>query len=282
MFGPPPKPLFCHGWASGEFLFWSTRGVTPPALVTTGPNTGVAGTVGQIGQPGTQILFGNERILQQMRPGFRVELGAYWGEDGRYGISARYFQIGHAAEEFIGSSGAQSVVNLPQFTPNQVTQYIGFPGTTFGTVSIHTNTYFLGGELDLRRRMTTRDGFNLDLLGGYRYLHLGDSLSSVFQSATTGFANAATPNTVGSDIYSTRNDFHGGQVGFAAGGRSGRWSFDVRGAISLGATVTELDASHSRIPATGSVPTPGAAVQTAGSFQSSYFAVVPELGVKVG
>jgi hypothetical protein len=270
---------FPPGWLAAEFLFWSTRGVVPPPLVTTGPATAAAGTAGLLGQPGTQILFGGSRTLTQFRPGFRVEAGTYFGDSNTYGLSGRFFFLGRAAEGIVGGSDGTSVVNVPQFTVanGTVTQsplYVGFPGTRRGYVEASTSTGLLGTDLDVRRGLIVNDGSRLDLLAGYRYLHLGDTLKVSFDTSAPGSATAG--RTLGGDALDSGNNFHGLQLGLAGGGRAGRFSYEAQALLALGVTADQVAYHRTRV-----MP-PAAAVVSDEVLQGAHFGVVPEVGVKVG
>ena len=76
----------CRTWAQVEYLFWWLRNAPLPVpLVTTGnPNVGfdpnhvnTVNTAGAIGQPGTQILFGEESIHEQGFSGMRLTVGGW-------------------------------------------------------------------------------------------------------------------------------------------------------------------------------------------------------------
>ena len=99
----------------------------------------------------------------------------------------------------------------------EIATYVGFPGSTAGAVSSSVHTDFQGGDAVLRRRILGGDGFQVAALGGYRFLHLGDTLNNVFFVNSLGFAPANTPSTQGEDSYRTRNRFHGADLGLAAG-----------------------------------------------------------------
>jgi hypothetical protein len=281
----PEPPTLPPGWLSAEFLFWSTRGVTPPPLVTTGPATGAFGTTGLLGQPDTQVLFGGSRTLTQYRPGFRVEAGAYFGESHDYGLSGRFYFLGRAAEGIVGGASGSNVVNVPQFAAAnggvvQTPLYVGFPGRSLGVVSASTSTDFLGADLNLRRGLFVGEGSRFDLLVGYRYMHLADTLGVGFDTAALGTTPAA--RTTGGDVLNSGNNFHGLQVGVGGGSRAGRFSFEAQALLALGVTADDVSYSRTRVNSTGAVPNTATAVQTNEVLQAAHFGVVPEVGVKVG
>jgi putative beta barrel porin BBP7 len=90
------------------------------------------------------------------------------------------------------------------------------------------------------------------------------------------------------DQFRTTNDFHGADVGLAAEFRRGPWVLEGLAKVALGANLGAVDISGAT-----TVTVPGFAPQTSaggllalssnsGHFDRNRFAVVPELGVKVG
>ncbi|MDB5312475.1 MAG: hypothetical protein JWO38_6677 [Gemmataceae bacterium] len=287
------------GWVTLEYLYWATQGPSAPPLVTTGPAVLGPGVAGAIGQPATQPLLGGERVLNGLRSGFRIEAGAWLDDGGQWAASHRFFYLGSRSEQLAGGSDGTNVVNLPQVFslpggPVQVPLYVGFPGLTRGTVTSSVQTQLFGGDTVLRRALRAGDAFRFDLIGGYRFVHLGDSLADSFDVVSATLPGPLSPRLMGEDSVRTRNDFHGGQVGFATTGRSGRFTVEMRSTIALGVTVSDLDQSRTRalfggfgpaagLPAVPGLPVPGAPpLVLAAHNQSDYFAVVPELGVKFG
>jgi hypothetical protein len=293
----PCTPCDPRAWADFEFLYWATQGVVPPPLVTTGPPTAAPGVAGALGQPTTIPIFGGERTLNQFRPGFRTEVGYWFEPDVRWGVSARFYFLGAVSERLLAAGNGFNVVNVPQLIaspagPVAVPLYVGYPGLTTGTVSASTHSDFLGGDVSLRRGFAGGP-VRFDLLGGYRVMHLGDNLLSAFDVVPAG---ALSPRLVGEDRITSRNQFHGAQVGFLTSCRYGCFSLELQSTVALGVTVSDFDDTRVRafggsggvpggLVGFGPVPVPGGGtVQTvtARGGQVDYFAVVPEVGTKLG
>jgi hypothetical protein len=299
----PPGP---RAWVAGEFLYWATQGVAVPPLVVAA-QPGPFGSAGLLNQPGTRVLFGGDRLLDRTRPGFRLEAGTYFGCEREWGASGRFFFLGSVADGLAGGSDGTTILALPQLVPGaggpvEVPVYVGFPGLIRGTLTADVQTNFLGADANLRRALTATDGCRVDLVGGYRYLHLGDRLATTFDSALATDPPTIATRVMGADNVRTRNHFHGGQLGVSAFGRRGPFSIDVLTTVALGVTVSDLDASRTRTVGAGGFPLlvppadlaglvdvgalpPGAVVpvvQTATSDRTNYFAVVPEVGVRLG
>ena len=73
-------------WVHVDYLMWWTKGMETPPLVTTGPS---ASQPGYIGYPGTQVLYGGDRILDRLQSGGRVQAGLWLDTCDRVGSGRR-------------------------------------------------------------------------------------------------------------------------------------------------------------------------------------------------
>ena len=218
IWGPSPASHPGRGgawvWGSAELLLGNTSGVNVPPLVTTGPAS--AGVLaGALGAPGTTVLFGGQKMLDNWRTGLRVEGGAWFGPGHYWGVSGRVYSLFSTSDQLNGEGNGTNVVNLPQImtvggVPTQVPVFVGFPGITVGTVATTVQTTFTGGDLNLRRLLVSNEDFRFELFAGYRQMHLGDELGAAFR-ASGGLG--AVILLAGDDSVRTRNNFYGGQVG---------------------------------------------------------------------
>ena len=188
------------------------------------------------------------------------------------------------------------MLNLPQsvVTPAGLVStplYVSYPGVAFGHVNAVAGTNFIGGDVNLRHGLGANRPMKLDLLAGYRFLHLGDNVESL--------ADITSPLALGSrvvtnDSVRTRNYFNGAQAGFAASCNHGSFSFELQSTVALGVTTSQLDVSRTRavtglpaLAALAGVPLPPGALgnvplATATGNRTNYFGVVPEVGLKFG
>lgn len=285
-------PARCGGrfWASADFFYGASQGVWLPPLVTLAPPGTPSPGAGALYSPNGIILFGGQRELTSTRPGFRVG-GGYWFDDARTrGIDASLIYLGRLSEEFIGSSGPGGVVLArPIVGTGGVNAGVPVAGPFPGGVTASAGTSFIGGDVNYRRSLCGGDCCRWDLLVGYRYLHLGDTVD-VWQTNST---LVPTPGLGSADVLvhdsiHTRNDFHGGQVGLASVCRlGGGFTLDLWAKVALGVTVAHADASGTtQVPAllpgttvpTGLLVTP----TNARADSDTDFAVAPEAGLKLG
>ncbi|HEY3790009.1 MAG TPA: BBP7 family outer membrane beta-barrel protein, partial [Urbifossiella sp.] len=272
------------GWLSVEFLYWATQGTTIPPLVTTGPAS-LGAAAGSIGQPSTQDVFGGNRALNGLRPGFRITGGLFLDDSHDWALSHQIISLGSRSERLTGGSDGTNLVDLPQFgtvagVPVQTPLFVGFPGVSKGTVTASDQTSFFSGDTHLRRVYQDPRGVRLDMLAGYRFLQLGDSISDSFDIVSATAPAATTPRLMGEDSVRTRNFFHGGEVGFNLSGVYHQVTFEMQTTLAMGVTVSDLDQSRTRSAFIGSVGVP--VVQTAYHNSTDYFSVVPQTGFKLG
>ncbi|MBX9627337.1 MAG: BBP7 family outer membrane beta-barrel protein [Gemmataceae bacterium] len=290
LLGKEPGPDAClapcgeqWGWVGLEFLFWGTRSVSVPPLLTTGPAFAAPGIAGAVGQPTTDVLFGGGGRLDEFRPGFRLEVGMYRDESAREAIFARFFFLGSESEGRSAGSFGPAVLALPQARPGggSAPLYVGYPGLSAGVADASVQTDFYGVDANLQRRLCGAGTCRFDALGGFRYLYIGDRLDRQF--ATTSDPTSVVPGVraFGEDSVRTRNNFYGGQVGLGASGRWGALTAQARLLVALGVTDSELDTSFTRTAVGGPFVAP-ASVALGGRSQSDFFAVVPEAGFKLG
>lgn len=292
--GACDNPVACSaaGWIDLDFLLWATQGPSAPPLVTTGPVALGPGLAAAPGVPGTVALLGGSRVLTDVRPGFRFDFGLPISADGRWGFGTRFETLGQSADSLALVAGA-NVVNAPQLfrvagLPVLAPLYVGFPGTTAGTVTASTQTNYLGGDVTAWRSLTAGDALRIDGVIGYRTLHLGDRLATSWDVFAPAALPPDGPRLMGEDGVRTRNDFHGALLGLGSSVRFDRFSVGGRMAVSLGGTSSERDQTRTRVVVPGVAAaglaglTPVPLTVLASSDETSRFAVVPEFNVKFG
>jgi hypothetical protein len=291
-------------WYGGaEWLYWWTPGFHLPPLVTTGPATAPFDNRGALGVPGTQVIFGDSNTPTQPRSGGRFTLGHAIGCDG-LGIDGTFFFLGSTNTTFLADSSQFPFLARPFFNVNTGLQdrevvtnpqvLASDPVRASGNIQVQTSSQLLGAELNLRKLLWCCDDCRITGLVGFRYLNLSESLgiteSSLLQNRVLAGNIVLNPGdqiTV-FDGFQTRNNFYGGQFGLQAQKQFGRWSLDGFGKIAFGTTVQTVNVNGSQaiIPLHGAeqdfVGGLYAAGSNIGSQTQRRFAVVPEIGIKIG
>jgi hypothetical protein len=78
-------------WGSADYLLWWVRKAEVPPLVVTG--SPLDAFPGALGQPNTQVLFGNHERNYDTFSGLRLNLGAWLDGDRLWGVEAGGFAL---------------------------------------------------------------------------------------------------------------------------------------------------------------------------------------------
>jgi hypothetical protein len=163
-----------------------------------------------------------------------------------------------------------------------------------GSIAIRSTTKMWGAEANVGAR--TSSALVDTVFVGYRFLGVRDSLNitdrNTVQTGGVGFFNGVPLNegdtTVRADGFSTRNDFHGAQIGAKSIVRWGSFDAAARASVAVGFTNETLTVAGSTTLIRGennSTTLPGgllALPSNMGSRTRASFAVVPEGDLSVG
>ncbi len=290
----------CHGccsdgsafWVSGEYLLWWTNGIRTPPLLTTSPPGTPTTTAGVIGAPGTSVLIGGT-LDQGSFSGGRISGGWWFDEEHIWGIDGTFFALDQRTNTFSDSSFGTPILVRPFFnvapgTNAEFGELVAFPGILAGTATVTTKSELWGADADLRRQILCWNDLHVDLLAGFRYLRLDESLGITENLLVTSPGALTGSTIVVRDSFGTKNEFYGGQIGAEAEWHWGNWYVDAIGKVGLGENHQTVDINGSTtftLP-TGLVTTqPGgllALPTNIGHYTHNSFAVLPEAGIKLG
>lgn len=239
------RPFAGKLWVRGEYLLWWSPGYTVPALLTTGPSTSFA-TAGQLGQSGTSVLFGNDRLATETRSGLRITAGYLLMPCRDTSIEGSYTTTGTLSDSFSANSNAYPVLARPYFNifsnvQGQAAHLIAFPTEATGSVSITASSEFNSADAYFRRVMRNEHNYHIDFLCGYRYARLDEKLGIIENQTITGPRMPFAEGTVLSinDTFNTLNEFNGGQIGFVFMEQFRRWSVEFTAKMAVGNTRTQ-------------------------------------------
>jgi hypothetical protein len=304
-------------WASAEYLLWRFKnGPKPPPLVTTGPADAANPAV--LGAQGTVVLFPRDQTEYGGFAGGRWEAGFWCDACETLGVEVSGFLTEQRADSFRAASDASGapVLGVPFVdaqTGQESVSFATFPGRFSGGVLAASTARLWGMEGDLlanehKAVVPWGDGpfplgdLRVDLLGGFRYASLTESLS-VSQSSAVLAGGAAdfagmpvqTPDVLGiGDGFQARSQFYGGQLGARAEFARGPFYLDVLGKLALGdshqsvrvtGNTTLLPVGADGLPSGPPLTVPGGLLATAtnlGRTERDRFAVVPEFRLAVG
>ncbi len=288
-----------HWYGNVEWLYWWIKGDTLPPLVTTAATGTRIASAGVVGPATTSVLFGDSTVNGDPRAGARLTLG-YWFDDHQtFGIVANYFLLQPEGTTFAADSSTTPILARPFLsatTSLATASLVAFPGVAAGSVyASERSSIFHGGELLLRERFCC-GCLNLDLLYGYRYLHLGEELD--ISETTLRLAGATTspplaglaPGTLlqTTDQFRTVNDLNALEVGLVAEAHTDRLSVTgfVKIAAGRGEESVTIAGTGTRMLPSGAVTSVPAGILAVGTNSGAHskleYPVVPDLGFEVG
>lgn len=265
-------------YGSADFLYAAAQGTSLPPLVTVAPAGAVVPPAGSLYTPAPILFGGQHREGTAFRPGFKLNFGYLFGE-GRNGVDAGFFFLGGLSEAFIGLTTPVATLARPFIDAGS-----GVPlqsALRVDGLTASLDTFTAGGDVNWRHNLTRDCNNRIDLLVGFRYLHLGDS-ADVWSTVNVAPGAAVLTH----DSFRTQNNFYGPQVG--VDGRfqmNARFTLGLLAKLGMGASVASAN-TEGVSTATGIVGPvgPGLLVQPTNTVavRDSYFAVVPEAGVRLG
>ena len=306
-FGPAGCGPFGQGCLSGlyirgEYLAWSMRGMELPAIATTSPEGTAAENAGVIGEAGTDILFGDDRVNSDVRSGGRITVGWWFDPCRRLGMEADYFSVEESREGFRRSSDGTRILGRPFFDVTGGTEnssLVSFPGLIAGQIDADVESSFDGAGVRAVYNLCCGDGtgtscitccpvttgYRFDVLVGYRHLNLDDRISITEDS--TSLSTAAPGSFLIRDRFDTENEFDGVDFGTTFSWCKGCWSLDMLSKMALGRTRSRTEIRGSTVITEGGNSetfTGGLLAQRTniGIYDEDEFAVVPELGLNLG
>ena len=296
--GPPGR-----FWVGAEYLYWWTREMRVPPLVTSGTPTTGGLIPGALGVPGTTVLLSGE-LENHGQSGGRFYGGFWLDECQTKGIEADYLFLGTRRNTFLaGGTGApgsaiiaRPFLDIPPTggTPFQNSEAVAFPGAAAGTISVTNRSRLQGvganGICNLCCCGDCCGGYRVDALAGFRWMQLDESITIVENisptTTATGFPPGSRVTVI--DQFSTKNDFYGGQLGLQGEWRRARFFLNGRVLVGLGDTHEQatINGSTTITLASGTATTaPGgllAQPTNIGTHSRDVFSVIPEVGFNVG
>ncbi|WP_425618017.1 BBP7 family outer membrane beta-barrel protein [Anatilimnocola sp. NA78] len=277
-------------WAQVEYLMWWGKGSHVPALVTTSSQV----DEGVIGNPTTQVLFGDELLGDEVQSGLRGNFGIWLDQVHNVGLGVKVFGLEGDQANFFAASTGDPLLARPFFNAQ-----LGFEDALLiaaldgmgdaivdGSVAADYKTSFVGTDV-YTRIMMERDRHNrVDLIGGYSYLRLADALSiRSLHTARQGIIDGTVFDI--RESFSTSNVFHGGMLGLQGTRARGRWSADWLTKLSFGNSHqnVRIRGTQTQTPLVG-LPTTyngGLLAQQTniGDYNNSETIVIPELTVNL-
>jgi Putative beta barrel porin-7 (BBP7) len=293
---PAGNPIFWTG--IDGLIWWSKSQPLSVPLLTTGPASQGA-SAGNLGAPGTVSLDGP--LDYGAQGGIRVYAGGWFDLSHCIGMDGSLFVLGTQSRSFgaADNSGVGNfVINEPVAGAPFSTQ-VSAPGIDTGSAFVRSTSQFGGGDINLLYNLYRGHGWTVNLLGGYRYLELDETLAIGADSTllttstyTDNFGNVLATAPPGSEVtvfdsFRTENQFNGGQIGAEFKYLYGRWVFDGAAKIAFGGTheVVTINGATNVFPVNAPpvfLSGGNYATLQIGRYRQDRFAVAPEALLNVG
>lgn len=285
-------------WVSAESLFWWTKGMRTPPLVTTGTIGTLEGDAGVLGFPGTRVLYGGDDLFSDDRLGARFQAGFWLDRCHRLGVEGDYWYLGDESANYRAQSAGNPILSRPFINAANNTQdaeLVAFPNILRGAVAVDSFTEIhsagVRAVLNLGCRAVPvggvppgRCGSNWDVMVGYRYSSLQEGLAITEDLVSL----RPQPDDGEFDIvddFRTSNHFHGIDLGIRWRYYRVRWTYEFLARVALGNTLQEVAINGQTIATAGGVSNTGvggllAQATNIGRQTRNEFSTIPEFGFR--
>jgi len=296
---PCPNPW----WVQAEYLLWWTKGMWVPPLLTTSPNNTPAYQAGVLDQPGTQIVIGDQELLTGSHSGGRIRFGTWADPCRTWAVQGEYFWLGTVAQHVARQSNGNPILARPftnALTGQEDSELVAYPGIIFGGLQVDASGQLQSAGGALRVNYCTGPRFSpllarspcdppgsirWDCLLGYRFVRLDERLS--VHEMVTSLDQESPGDFDIQDVFATRNQFHGADLGLVCNLEQSCWSLELLLRTALGNMHQTASIDGRTTTTVNGVPTNqlgGILAQRTniGTFTQDRFAMVPEVGVTLG
>lgn len=272
-------------WITADFLFgWIEGGHLSPLVTTTNAADVDQSVAGVLGEDTTDILL-QGTVNKNVVPGFQFGAGYLYDPENGHGIEAGFAFLGSQSSRFFFSSDQFPVLAVPFFnadTDEPASTLVAFTSTSTGVtqtgnVAVEAKTgNFYSVNLDLTERVWEDENQRLDVLFGYRFAYLNDSLRIHSQISPVG--TGATVDTF--DDFAAKNSFHGLDLGVRSSYTWDKLTLNLLAKFSPGRMHRTVTIRGRTASTSAGVPPPGgmfAEPTNIGEHESNKWTLLPEL-----
>jgi len=275
-----PALNFYRFWVNAEYLaYWVKSAPQPISLVSGDP-----------ANPTQELLGSNQNF--GMFSGARIGFGVWLDDCNILGLDGNLFALQQRSSSYSASSNAFGSPTLAFPFTNQTPGAVGdtlmpiaSPGAFAGTVQVASTLQLWGGEANGVLSLMRAGDFQVVALAGMRYVDLSESLS--VGTVSSDILTAPNTTLTQNDLFSTRNQFYGGQIGSRITWQNNRFSVDLTGKLAAGVTHEAVDAlgvSTQTGPGGVNGTFPGgffAQPSNSGHFTGNQFSLIPSAQLKL-
>ena len=159
---------------------------------------------------GTVILDGNDAILKDVTAGGRFTIGTWLDDCQDRSLILRGWFAGDETHRFSTDQTVTTVIARPFFNVSDDqaaehdTQLVAFPARSDGSISVRGDSSVYGADVSVRQEWWNSLGLNIDLLYGYQFMRMDESLGISSFSTSLDDDFAPVGSTLASTISSTQ------------------------------------------------------------------------------
>lgn len=244
-------------YVSNEYLYWWMRGSQMYPLITTSPAGTPTATAGVLGQSGTILGLGNERVNAGPRHGWRFLMGAWLNDEQTLGVETQFFLLQAVNTQYDVVGDSSTILARPFVDVNtgkQAARLVSVPGEAAGNIAFAaaTSEFISAGVCareifwqDGAEATEGSEGWNLRVgsLLGYRFLRLSDRMSMIENVKGIGAFRGNPAGTVFEtyERFDSDNYFHGADVGLTGEFRFGSFVVESSSRLLIGANTNGAD-----------------------------------------
>jgi hypothetical protein len=242
---PPPENDLWHYQA--DYLIWYLKDLPTPPLVT----TGLAGSQGIVGQPGTEVLRGGNLPSRHGRyVGGRWEADGWFGRESTFGLEGSVFILERDSSNltFPHTTSLLARPYIDANTGQQASLIIAGPnpdlGNLRGSINIYSRIELFGEDTNLMWRFSVGPNYQVNFLLGGHFLQMRERLDV---TASAWILPDQSTLIGQADHFQTFDRFYGGQTGCMGEWHWGRWSVQGKATIAFGADDQIIAAKGDRV-----------------------------------
>lgn len=273
---------------SGEYIYWWLREGRIPATLATSSFA----SKGLLGQPDTQVLYGDQRLETRHADHFiggRIKVGWWFDDAQSLGVEGTAFFLERDSTHYKAVSDGNTLLARPYFNPDgsPASEIIAGPAPTGlrnGQFVGYSRIELFGEEVNLIAPILVGANYRVDGLAGARFLQMRDRTDLT----ATGRSLPDQATLFGlTDHYRIHNAYYGGQAGLRGEISRGRWTLNLRGETGLGGNEQQIRNFGDRVlhtPGNRVVTQGGLTVQASntGQFERTTLNMVSEVAINIG
>ncbi len=280
-------------WVNVESLLWFGQKRNLPVVVTSAPQ----GVLPVAGDPNVvNEVGGTDGLSSGLLTGYSLSGGRYLDDCQKIGIGGRVFGIFQNVQSRTLTSDGSTSIGIPFYNTliGAEDAYLVAARTannvpiSSGTVTARADLNMLGAEASGYFLLGRSSDHRVDLVSGYTYNKLKDSMSLVSSSVNEFTGDLIQDGTVftTNDLFEAENNFHGAHIGMLSSVVHKRISLSTLAKVSFGSmaqTVSVRGFTDQSVHNPGSFPG-GILTQQSNitEFSRNTFAFLPEMKVKMG